>query len=406
MGLAKQQQILEMERGWKSAGDLYVCDDCFSDYALKAFVSRNASSTDCSFCDRTSSRAPIAVPIDDVLELINQSLCTEWGDPDDEGIPYDSREGGYQWSTTDTYDLFLDEVNPATANGELYDTIFLAFEERLWCQKEAFRLRPDVRLYNSWKHFSSLTKHKNRYLFLMDHDPDGEFRDPDYIAPATMLSRIGEVVADLGLIRTLPAGTQIYRARLHHPDISLSRVSELSPPPPEQAVHANRMSPAGIPMFYGSFDSKVAVQEVCYGEEMNNGVVTVGIFVTARPIEVVDFVNLPDFPSLFDEERRHQRFPISFLYGFVTDLCCPIDRDGRDHIEYVPTQIVTEYFRHVFPSRYGVEVSGLIYESARNRRGENCALFFGSDHCREYSAGWDRDASAWLALETVNRCSI
>ena len=406
MGFAKQLQMLEMERGWKSAGDLYVCDECFSDYALKAFVSRNASSTDCSFCDRTSSRAPIAVPIDDVLELINQSLCTEWGDPDDEGIPYDSGEGGYQWSTTDTYDLFLDEVHPAAANGELYDTIFLAFEERMWCQKEAFRLRPDVRLYSAWENFSSLTKYKNRYLFLTDHDPEGEFLDPDYIAPAAMLSRIGEVVADLGLIRTIPAGTQIYRARLHNPDISPSRASELGPPPPEKAVYANRMSPAGIPMFYGSFDSEVAVQEVCYGEETDSRTVTVGTFVTARRIEVVDFVNLPDFPSLFDEELRHRRFPTSFLYGFVRDLSRPINKDGRDHIEYVPTQIVTEYFRHVHPARYGVEVSGLIYESSRNRYGENCALFFESDHCREYSAGWDRDASAWLALREVSSRSM
>jgi len=405
MGRAKRQQILEMERGWKSAGDLYVCDDCFSDYALKAFVSRNASSTDCSFCDRSSPGAPIAVPIDDVLELINESLCTEWGDPDDEGIPYESREGGYQWSTTDTYDLFLDEVNPATADGELYDTIFLAFEERTWCQKDAFRIRPDVRLYSAWKHFSSLTKHKNRYLFLTDHDPEEESRDPDYIAPATMLSRIGEVVADLGLIRTIPAGTQIYRARLHDPDISPIRAYELGPPPPELAVYANRMSPAGIPMFYGSFDSEVAVQEVCHGEEMESRTVTVGTFVTARPIDVVDFVNLPDFPSLFDEELRHQRFPTSFLYGFVEDLCRPINKDGRDHIEYVPTQIVTEYFRHVYPARYGVEVSGLIYHSSRDRRRENCALFFGSSDCCEYRAEWHRDSSTWLALKSVIRCS-
>jgi hypothetical protein len=48
------------------------------------------------------------------------------------------------------------------------------------------------------------------------------------------------------------------------------------------------------------------------------------------------------FPSLFDEQRRHLRAGLSFLHDFAADLAKPIEKDGREHIEYVPTQIVTE----------------------------------------------------------------
>ena len=58
----------------------------------------------------------------------------------------------------------------------------------------------------------------------------------------------------------------------------------------------------------------------------------------SRVAEVV-----PAWPSGVSshERRRHLRAALSFLRGFVEDLAKPIKKDGREHIEYVPTQIVT-----------------------------------------------------------------
>src|SRR5437870_5994128 len=58
----------------------------------------------------------------------------------------------------------------------------------------------------------------------------------------------------------------------------------------------------------------------------------------SRVAEVV-----PAWPSGVSshERRRHLRAALSFLRGFVEGLAKPIKKDGREHIEYVPTQIVT-----------------------------------------------------------------
>jgi len=126
---------------------------------------------------------------------------------------------------------------------------------------------------------------------------------------------------------------------------------------------------------------------------------SVAKFETARDAWVVDLTALPEFPSLFDEGRRHLRAPISFLRDFVEDLAKPIAKDGREHIEYVPTQIVTEYLRYVFRTETGHRVRGVIYQSARNGGGKCCVLFFKNKHCCEAATGWENDKEKWLGLK-------
>jgi len=108
------------------------------------------------------------------------------------------------------------------------------------------------------------------------------------------------------------------------------------------------MSPAGIPMFYGAVDGYTAVAETPTGRIEKSQIISVAEFVSVKEFWVVDLSTLPRIPSRFSETSRHERGAIRFLHDFVSDLSKPVKKDGREHIEYVPTQIVTEYFRHVF----------------------------------------------------------
>ena len=82
--MAKDRMIQEWDQGWKFAqDDRSVCGACFDDDALKAFIKVNAEAKVCSYCGRRSKKA-IAAPINSVLELIGESLHSEWGNPDDE----------------------------------------------------------------------------------------------------------------------------------------------------------------------------------------------------------------------------------------------------------------------------------------------------------------------------------
>jgi RES domain-containing protein len=124
---------------------------------------------------------------------------------------------------------------------------------------------------------------------------------------------------------------------------------------------------------------------------------------TARDMWVVDLTELAPFPSLFDEQRRHLRAGIAFLCDFVKDLAKPIKKDGREHIDYVPTQVVTEYLRHAFRAEGGYRVKGVIYQSARKGQGKCCVLFARNKACCETTPGWQADKKNRLGLVATAR---
>ena len=139
-------------------------------------------------------------------------------------------------------------------------------------------------------------------------------------------------------------------------DIADYRAGKLGAPPLVKAA-ANRMSPAGIPMFYGSSDVDTAVAEIGTHSDKTHAIV--GRFEPARELKVVDLTNLPERPSIFggDADLYHQ---VVFLQQFIKDVTLPVILDGREHIDYVPTQVFTEYLRYSFPA----PIDGIVFPSA------------------------------------------
>jgi hypothetical protein len=97
-------------------------------------------------------------------------------------------------------------------------------------------------------------------------------------------------------------------------------------------------------------------------------------------MRILDLVDLPESPSFFDPGAADLRQTLVFLRHFARDLAAPVIQDGREHIEYVPTQAFTEYVRFQLKDRDGQPVDGIRYRSAVN--GEPCyVLFCGRDEC-------------------------
>ncbi len=80
-------------------------------------------------------------------------------------------------------------------------------------------------------------------------------------------------------------------------------------------------------------------------------------------------------PSVFDSVGQPLIHAIRFLTEFATDISSPITRNTKEHIEYVPTQIVTEYFRKVFRFNEDDQFDGLAYRSSKNPDGLAFVLF-------------------------------
>jgi hypothetical protein len=79
---------------------------------------------------------------------------------------------------------------------------------------------------------------------------------------------------------------------------------------------------------------------------------------------------------------RSDRDRVLFLKAFAESISQPVTHDGREHIDYVPSQIVTEYFRHVYRTDDDKQLDGIIFPSARVRKGKNFVIFASSDDLR------------------------
>jgi hypothetical protein len=116
----------------------------------------------------------------------------------------------------------------------------------------------------------------------------------------------------------------------------------------------------------------------------NPGRYTVGEFETVADRVILDLTNLPGVPSIFEESRRDVRPQLIFLNSFVKEFAKPVALDGSEHVEYVPTQIITEYFRNAF--RTGTRLAGIRYPSAQHQGGSSVVLFVDGENFIDHPA--------------------
>ena len=212
------------------------------------------------------------------------------------------------------------------------------------------------------------------------------------IPPAKILDQVGALLEQLELVRELPAGYRLWRAHTHkEPAIDEHSSARLGTVTRELALKANRMSPAGIPMFYGSTDVDTAIREAACSSDLPHA--TWAEFELTSGLPVVDLTRLPTEPSMFDPELGSIYRQIRFLNTFVRQLS---DRAKPEHeqIDYVPTQVVTEYLLRVHGG--GNRAKGLVYRSSLTE-GLCAALDIQNDHCIDPTAT-PRDTSAHLQL--------
>src|SRR5258708_32447148 len=92
----------------------HVCEGCIGNYPLQELINREAVARKCDYCETVSDGEPIAAAISELMPRIWEGLQTEWADPGDEAVPWDSEEGRYIVPVHDSYDLlerFIDTTS-------------------------------------------------------------------------------------------------------------------------------------------------------------------------------------------------------------------------------------------------------------------------------------------------------
>ncbi len=294
----------EGERGWSSKPDKYVCSRCVQDEALIRLIQERGTVEKCDYCVLTPDVVEVrSLAFDHLMERIAESLSSEFIDAKSEHVPFKRAGRGYQSADRyTTYELIANVIR-LEARPEVRKDVIEALPNLTWCRKSPWSLDFGQALRSGWRYFVEEVKYRTRYLFaepspstsdklakpetiiqlgrIRTHDNENPFaylynayltptRDAAFginydrgsgVPGAQILEAIRRIIGRLDLLEKLDSNTIVYRARVHSAHELPSTAADLGPPTSNKAKQANRMSPAGIVMFYGAFDRETAVAE-------------------------------------------------------------------------------------------------------------------------------------------------
>jgi len=347
----------------------YVCTRCIRDPCVAEFIEEHNASEKCSYC---RSRERATYELSEVCGFIEDRVLTFYTtDPSEEG-PLDKETGEFWGVEEDYIENILGEMELKLRSKRLMSDIVESIGNTEYYSKGSISGTPSQRAADAWEKFCNKVKHSRRFTFWTD----SEFEIGIDINPSEMLKEITQRGEAEGLGQIYPAGTKWWKVRIHREDEPLeARPEEFTTVKTEGAWAANRMSPAGVPMFYGAEKFETACLEVVNlaDRTLSKKFVTGAIVRTLRPMAFLDLTKAPTPRSEFepwDEERWHD---VAFLRHFVTDLSKPVIKDDKAHIEYVPTQAFTEYVRYEMQQPNG-PMDGIVFPSSKD--GSPCAVIF------------------------------
>jgi len=366
-----------------------VCYHCVENESLKEFIKRNANYKYCESCGRKSNRN-IAISFEDFAENIDESLKSEFIDPGDL-LASDDEDG---WDNCiDSSDMFIDDIADIQSNSDtLSEALKDYFIDRQWIRESDYYPTYSDSLLLSWNYYADIVKTKWRYTFFFEKPSEYE---PSMLDAQNTFDEIWKLIKSNDLIIELKKGTVVYRSRVHYKKEMIKQAKDIGTPLSKYVKSGSRLSPIGIPLFYGSFDKATAVAEM--KKDKRKKFYSIGKFVTVKSINVIDLSNYLGEPGYFSDDKKNIE-PVKFLNEFIDLISKPID-DEIDFLEYIPTQVFTEYLRHMAKSNDNIK--GIIYKSSKSDT-NNIALFYQNSECRDKAGSASKDD--YLLLVSIEKC--
>ena len=358
MSLLMDDYLDCLSRGYGHS-DKSICHDCVSNYALKSFIIEKGELRTCSYCGRRKK----CTTLEDLMSPIMDGIRFMYSCPDEE-LPVDG--GEYIGCTYSTEDIFEESVTNeiGASNEEIIGDIISLICQKTWCVANPFDVSEDEAEFNEWQRFCKLVKEKMRYVFFEAKDENGSSS-----SPMDILNYIASCIQKISLVTTINKKTKMYRCRMSKDEKYYSDLADFCPPPLDK-TYAGRMNAQGIPVLYLALDQKTALDEVNTSERQYASVASYRV---EDSFPVLDLTKLESIkvPSIFDAEGRAQISTIRFLKKFNEQIS---QKATNEQIDYVPTQIVTEYFRFLNRDDSS-QYQGILYNSAQNEGGKCLVLF-------------------------------
>lgn len=366
MSGAMEQAMEYWSRGLSSVPDRKVCASHIADYAVSLFIKRNGKRDKCDYCGRQKN----VVDLDALMLYLTDALTHFYTDPAN-FMSYVSAEGGYLGTYDGPWEM-LENLGLSVEDDQLVDDIYNSFDHSSAWADEGMAVS-DFK-YEGWLHFKYVVKHQSRFLF----NSANSFRvGGRSISVSNFLKELAVDIRKQRMLTVVDAGTPIYRCRQHANIDDITEARHICSPDVQHAIFPNRMSPAGVSMFYGAFEPEISKLETLQFGDSSRPYHTVAEFYPKEVLRLIDLSKIPNV-SAFDQDKWELFDKVQFLQKFLDDFAKPVAHDGLQHIEYVPTQVITEYFRFAFAKRPDEKIDGIIYPSSKNRRLNACVLFL--DH--------------------------
>lgn len=373
MGRVKAM-MMEQEDGLMHSfeEDKNVCANHFKDSYLQAYINNSGHLEKCSYCGKNHTKVlPMKVFMDFIESKLVQRLCpldeanlplaSSYYDDEDEKIPGFSRAGCYvipnRAERYESVEELMREYGLYTSNDSLNEDIASCFNYDELTKNDVFEEDLDEELSYAWDNFVKMVKYQKRYTF---------FQDPYFIRQEEwkddILTEINQLCCNV-LVSILPQGTTIFRGRPNDTGTPRTLFKDLTAPPVKYAKE-NRMSAAGISMFYGALDSNTPKEEIKNYD--STAIIDLGEFVTQKELVVIDLFKIPSSISFWMPQYFRE---YKFLKKFHSEITRPNTKNPG--IEYVPTQIFTEYIRFMNIKH----IDGIIYKSSLTGK-KNIVLFY------------------------------
>jgi hypothetical protein len=314
-----------------------ACVLCTTKPDLKQWIERNGAVEGCAFC---GSEGQIAVDVTRFTQHIDNVIRRHYSPDDEEGEPATTLISRVAGISADVARLVTNITHDDERPGQsFYDYGPLSFGGR-WSQEHADR----------WEKLKEVVKHEARFF------------------GAETRTILNTILGDLGTfcggvaIRELSPADVMFRGRLAGSNNEAdewfkSPATTLNAPPKDKAT-AGRMNAAGVRVFYGALQERIAVAEL---RPPIGSHVIVGSFAPTRGLRIVDLGVLGDvfeYEDLFSSNFEAVSTRLTFLRMLEQEISLPV-QPHHQALEYIPTQVVAEYIRIV------LGLDGVGYRSAQ-----------------------------------------
>lgn len=356
--------------------DKAICYECVEDFYLKKVIQDEGEPIECSVCGEAENNAITVEDLGKLMEpimrkhFVHGRSIKQFGDNDKEW--WEQRGDPISYCVQEVlgqYFEFEDEIVDAVIAADDYwpgDGGEAYWDDTSMYESSRIQLE---HYFAEWEYTLVELKHGRRFF------------SP---AAQTLFTRLFDGVECLKtrsgrkflpVVRTLPTGTKLFRARVCNSRTELKEIladplKHVGPPPMESA-RAGRMNADGVVVFYGARDEHTCLAEM--RPALGNDVMAI-MLETTRPLRVLDFSRLDqarggEALSYFQPDYAEQVERRAFLRRLHRLISQPIV-PGHE-ADYLITQTMAEYLAHVHKQPF----DGILFASVQRANGTNVVLF-------------------------------